>query len=402
MDGRYVVALPKDENVVTRLGESRVIAIRRLLATERRLSRDADLRKQYHSFMEEYLQLGHMRKIQDTSVRRCYLPHHPVVKEASTTTKVRVVFDASCKTSTGISLNDALFAGPIVQEDLREIILRCRIRQIMLVSDAEKMFRQIVVCPEDCRLPSIVWRFSHVHPIDTYELSTVTYGTKSAPLLATRVLKQLADDEGKRFPLAAKAVNEDVYMDDVITGADTVESVMRLRSELDQMLTSGGFRLRKWASNCSTVLEGIPAENLAIQDRDGIDLDPDPSVSTLGLIWIPKTDQFKFKFQVLVLDDTTLWTKRMILSVIASLFDPLGHLGAVIVRAKVFMQRMWRIGVDYKLGWDDIVPSDFAQQWKTFYKELHLLQDIKIPRCVTLPDAESAELHCFSDASSEA
>lgn len=114
MDGRYIVSLPKDEGFATRLGESRDIAFRRLLGTERRLARDADLRVQYVSFMEEYQRLGHMKKIDasvHSAVSRCYLPHHPVVKEASTTTKVRVVFDASCKTSSGVSLNDMLLVG---------------------------------------------------------------------------------------------------------------------------------------------------------------------------------------------------------------------------------------------------------------------------------------------------
>ncbi|XP_062542191.1 uncharacterized protein LOC134210180 [Armigeres subalbatus] len=109
-DGRYTVSLPKDEDVVSRIGESRDIAYRRFLGTERRLARDANLRQQYHQFMADYIQLEHMTKVKDTteSEKRCFLPHHPVIKEASTTTKVRVVFDASCKTSSGVSLNDAL------------------------------------------------------------------------------------------------------------------------------------------------------------------------------------------------------------------------------------------------------------------------------------------------------
>ncbi|XP_062714463.1 uncharacterized protein LOC134291126 [Aedes albopictus] len=125
-DGRYSVSLPKDEDIIWKLGESRDIAFRRFLGTERRLARDADLREQYHQFMAEYVQLGHMTKVEGTTdlAKRCYLPHHPVIKEASTTTKVRVVFDASCKTSSGVSLNDALLVGPIVQDDLRSIMLR--------------------------------------------------------------------------------------------------------------------------------------------------------------------------------------------------------------------------------------------------------------------------------------
>ncbi|XP_062703541.1 uncharacterized protein LOC134285998 [Aedes albopictus] len=197
-DGRYSVALPKDEDVISRLGESKEIAFRRFLGTERRLTRDANLRKQYVTFMEEYLQLGHMRRVEEDQepTKRCFLPHHPVVKEASTTTKVRVVFDASCKTASGLSLNDALLVGPVIQQDLRSIILRCCTKQIMLVADVEKMFRQIFIHPEDRPFQSILWRSSPVEEIGVYELNTVTYGTKPAPFLATRTLNQLAMDEG--------------------------------------------------------------------------------------------------------------------------------------------------------------------------------------------------------------
>ncbi|XP_062713797.1 uncharacterized protein LOC134290638 [Aedes albopictus] len=214
-EGRYTVALPKNDEMIARIGESRNIALRRLLATERRLARDTSLAKQYSSFMEEYLLLSHMEKVtNEDSTSRCYLPHHPVVKEASTTTKVRVVFDASCKTSTGISLNDCLLCGPTTQEDLRSIILRCRMKQIMMVADVEKMFRQILLRQEDRPLQCILWRSSSTEDVSAYELCTVTYGTKSAPFLATRTLNQLALDEEHRFPLAAKAIHEDTYVDD--------------------------------------------------------------------------------------------------------------------------------------------------------------------------------------------
>ncbi|XP_058826800.1 uncharacterized protein LOC131686822 [Topomyia yanbarensis] len=284
--GRYTVSLPKDEDAISRLGESRDIALRRLQGTERRLARDENLRKQYTDFMEEYLHLGHMRKVEEVatdSVKRCYLPHHPVVKDSSTTTKVRVVFDASCKTSSGLSLNDVLLVGPVIQEDLRSIILRSRTKQIMLVSDVEKMFRQINVCPEDRPLQCILWRNSSAEEISTYELNTVTYGTKPAPFLATRTLKQLVLDEESRYPLAAKADIEDTYMDDVITGADEVKTAIDLRVQLEAMTSNGGFRLRKWASNCPDVLNGIEEEELAIRSPEGIVLDPDPSIKTLGL-----------------------------------------------------------------------------------------------------------------------
>ncbi|XP_062714170.1 uncharacterized protein LOC134290953 [Aedes albopictus] len=405
-DGRYSVALPKDEDVISRLGESKEIAFRRFLGTERRLTRDANLRKQYVTFMEEYLQLGHMRRIEEDSepTKRCFLPHHPVVKEASTTTKVRVVFDASCKTASGLSLNDALLVGPVIQQDLRSIILRCCTKQIMLVADVEKMFRQIFIHPEDRPFQSILWRSSPVEEIGVYELNTVTYGTKPAPFLATRTLNQLAMDEGERYPLAVKAITEDTYMDDVITGCSNLEEARKLQNQLDEMTTSGGFRLRKWASNCAAVLHGVSDDNLAIRPADGINLDPDPSVKALGLTWLPGRDVFRFQFHVPPVDPDEVLTKRKVLSIIATLFDPLGFIGATTTAAKVFMQLLWTLEDEKgkKLDWDQPLPSTVGESWRKLHVQLPILNEIRIDRCVILPNAVEVELHCFSDASMKA
>ncbi|XP_062699574.1 uncharacterized protein LOC134284609 [Aedes albopictus] len=374
-DGRYTVPLPKNADILPNLGESREIAYRRLLGTERRLARDENLRKQYVAFMEEYLTLGHMRKVDGTdeeSCKRCFLPHHPVVKEASTTTKVRVVFDASCKTSSGVSLNDALLVGPVVQEDLRSIILRSRTKRILLVSDVEKMFRQILITPEDRPLQSILYRFSPDKEVTVFEMNTVTYGTKPAPFLATRTLKQLATDEESNFPLAARAIREDVYMDDVITGTDDVGTAICLRNQLTEMMESGGFKLRKWCCNIPAVLEGVPTENLAIQDTNGVELDSDQAVKTLGLTWMPITDTLRFQFQFPPLELDVPLTKRRILSLIATLFDPLGLIGVTTVSAKIFMQQLWTLqdANGKGLDWDQPVPPTVGEAWQRFLQAL--------------------------------
>ncbi|XP_062538614.1 uncharacterized protein LOC134206888 [Armigeres subalbatus] len=360
-NGRYTVTLPKEEGAIQRLGESKDIAIRRLQGTERRLARNANLHKSYHDFMEEYESMGHMEKVERaalTTKRRCFLPHHPVFKEESTTTKTRVVFDASCATSSGVSLNDVLLTGPIIQDDLRSIIMRSRTKQIMLVSDVEKMFRQIWVHPEDRPLQCILWRSNPQDDISVYELKTVTYGTKPAPYLATRALKQLAVDEATAYPLESRALSEDTYMDDVITGSNTVEDACELQKQLSEITGKGGFRLRKWASNSPKVLEGLSQENLAIQAGDGINLDPDPSIKTLGLIWMPKSDQLNFHFNIPLKRPNQQICKREVLSVITTLFDSLGLLGAAITAEKILMQSLWKYRDEGNraLDWDQPIP----------------------------------------------
>ncbi|XP_058827822.1 uncharacterized protein LOC131687746 [Topomyia yanbarensis] len=407
-DGRYTVLLPRDEVALARMSESRDIAFRRLEALERRLSKDPELRKQYNQFMAEYLELGHMRKVSvapDEEGTHCYLPHHPVDKQESTTTKVRVVFDASCKTSSGTSLNDALLVGPVIQDDLRSIILWSRTKQYMVVADVEKMFRQIQIDEGDMPLQRIMWRVDRAEEVSIFELTTVTYGTKPAPFLATRTLKQLAMDEQAQYPLAARAAIEDVYMDDVLTGADEAEAALELRIQLDEMMDKGRFRLRKWASNCPMVLQGIPEENLAEKwQAKEIQLDPDPEVRTLGLVWLPVDDVLMFRFKIQELDPVGKLSKRKVLSIIATLFDPLGLVGAVITTAKIFMQLLWCLkdGNGRTLDWDSPLPSRVDTEWRDFHSQLPLLNSLRIDRCVIKPKAVTIELHFFSDASERA
>jgi hypothetical protein len=120
------------------------------------------------------------------------------------------------------------------------------------------MYRQIVLDPRDTHLQRILWRADRNEPLKTYELKTVTYGTSSAPFLATRCLKQLAEDEGERFPRAAEVVMRDFYVDDLISGTGNVDDALQLQGELREMLTKSGFWLRKWTSNHPALLEKFP------------------------------------------------------------------------------------------------------------------------------------------------
>ncbi|XP_055584930.1 uncharacterized protein LOC129737791 [Uranotaenia lowii] len=267
-EGRYCVRLPTKRDILDKLTDNRRTALRRFHMLESKLNRNQNLKQQYDSFMDEYESLGHMQKVLDPDQppTPCYhLPHHAVVREESTTTKVRVVFDASCKTPNGPSLNSALMIGPIVQEDLRSIIMRSRLRPVMVIADIKQMYRQILVHEDDTPLQRIVWRASPDAPMWTYELKTVTYGTASAPYLATRVLQQLADDECDQFPEAARVLKRDFYVDDLFSGADSVDEAVYLRKQLHALLIKGGFELRKWASNMPAVLEDVTPDNRALQ-----------------------------------------------------------------------------------------------------------------------------------------
>lgn len=151
--GRYTVRLPFDSSK-PELGESATAAIRRFKAMKRKFSIDPELKQHYQQFMTEYEALGHMEKIPPCEVavapeQSFYLPHHGVWKVDSETTKLRVVFDASSKSASGVSLNDRLLVGPNVNESLFNVFTRWRTYKIAFCADIEKMYRQVLVAKED-------------------------------------------------------------------------------------------------------------------------------------------------------------------------------------------------------------------------------------------------------------
>lgn len=180
--GRYVVKLPIKEPEMRKLGDSRSIALNRLKGLKRRFQYDPTLKLQYSQFIEEYLALSHMRRVDppigENSVS-LYLPHYCVFKETSQGSKLRVVFDASCASISGTSLNVVLMIGPVVQPDLASVMLRFRTFIYVFSADMIKMYRQILIDLSQACLQRILWRNNPTDNVITYEL-TVTYGTSSA------------------------------------------------------------------------------------------------------------------------------------------------------------------------------------------------------------------------------
>ena len=177
------------------------------------------------------------------------MPHHPIIKKSSLTTKLRTVFDTLTNTSNDISLHESLMVGPMIQEDLLSILLRFRSHIYAVIADMAKMYRQISLHPNNRIFQKILWHMNPKKPIKTYKLHTVTHGVSSSSFLATRTLKQLADDGADAYPQASIILKEDFYVDDLLTKAKTIEEAKQLISELISISQAGGFQLRQWASN---------------------------------------------------------------------------------------------------------------------------------------------------------
>lgn len=395
--GRYCVRQPRHPDFDVMIGESKAAAQRRFNLLEKRLRQNPTLSEEYHNFMKEYLSLGHMRLAADQGSCKSkgfYLPHHPVVKESSATTKVRVVFDASSKTSTGFSLNDALHVGPVVQDSLLSIMLRFRTYPIAVVADIEKMYRQVLMQQCDVPYQKILWRFNAAEPVQEYELLTVTYGLAPSSFLATRTLQQLADDEGTSYSLAEPILRKNFYVDDCLGGAESIEEAVKLRDELIDLLQRGGFTLRKFTSNKLEVLNGLSAAQIGTQSP--LTFVAHETVKTLGIGWQPEHDTLVFNSKIAHPLGGHV-TKRSILSAIAQFFDPLGLIAPVIVHAKLLMQELWLMNCD----WDQPIPPSFQEKWEMYYREMSKIAEFQTARYVFLPKA-LVELHTFCDASESA
>ncbi|KAK9694856.1 Pao retrotransposon peptidase [Popillia japonica] len=359
--GRFIVKLPfkRDPNSI---GDTYSVALKRFHNLEKRLNKDVDLKMQYADFLDEYLKLRHMKSIPSSetlldTTPHYYLPHHAVLKPFSTTTKLRVVFDGSAKSSTGISLNDLLMVGPTIQDDLFSITLRLRTYPIVLTADIAKMYRQVLLDKSDSRFQRIFWRNDPRQPVQTYELSTVTYGTASASYLAIRCIRvyQLAQEKSLEFPVGSRISSQDFYVDDLITGCNTTEEAIDIINQTTSLLSKGGFELRKWCSNKAEIFTNanVPTsiESLHLLDKE--------NVKKLGLLWNSQRDALLYnapepKFNTRV-------TKRSfcILSYIASLFDPLVLVGPTIFIGKILIQKLWQANPN----WDESVPSSIYSQF---------------------------------------
>ena len=392
-EGRFIVSIPLKASASV-LGDSKQTAKRQFLNLERKFVGQPKLKQMYVDFMKEYNELSHMSLYNPSENEHVfYSPHHGVLREESVTTKLRVVFNCSAISTSGESYNSIQMVGPTVQDDLQSILLRFRQHAYVFSADMCKMYRQILVKEEFRPLQLILWRSDPEASLQTFALNTVTYGTTSAPFLATRCIKQLAVEFESQLPLASKVVGRDFYVDDLLSGADTIEEAISLCHDVCLILESGCFELRKWKSNNSNILNYIKANS---DSTDVHQFSAPEACKTLGMVWSCVNDTLSFQINCSQLIGKV--TKRVILSETAKIFDPLGLVSPVVVTAKIMLQSLWL----FKLSWEEEVPVELGRKWVQFRADLQNLNSMKIQRHVSSKYPAFIELHGFSDASKDA
>ena len=216
---------------------------------------------------------------------------HVVQKESSATMKVRAIFDASAKSTTNVSLNDTLLIRPTVHPPLIDVHLRFHFHRIALTTDVSKMYRAIQLANSNKDLHRFVWRQSPNDLLKDYQMTRATFGVSSSAFVANIAVKQNALDYAEEFPMASKAAQESFYVDDCLSGADSVEEATKLQWQLHNLFHKGGFLLHKWNSNALIVLRHVPDKY-----KDPLSLlvisDFERYTKMLGIEWNAKLDHF--------------------------------------------------------------------------------------------------------------
>ena len=393
---RYEVGLPVKENVVD-LPDNREAARRSFAAFERRMRNDDELRRAVSATMEETLRNGHAVKVPPdyrTNGRVWYLPYH-AVRNPNKPGKIRLVYNAAARYR-GMALNDVLRKGPDLTTLLLAVLLRFRERRIGVSADIRKMFYQVLVPKADRSLFRFLWRRPGTQdPVETYEMTVHIFGAVSSPAVCNFALQRLMSDAPSDLKGVAGRIASDFYVDNFLSSFDCEKEALVTCQGLTRLLNTGGFELAQFLSSSRLVIESLPSSIWVDPELD-IDLEGLPTERTLGYLWNCQTDAFVFHFK----STPEAETKRLILAAVSSVFDPLGLVAPVVLTAKIILQDVWRL----KLEWDETVPTDVLTRWHRWTEEIPLLEEVTVRRShLTQPQSNyrSVQLHAFADASKD-
>lgn len=392
-EGRYSVSLPWKSEEQSRLLKSNFdTAMKRLKSLSRKLSSQPALHEQYDAALREMEDSGVVEEVSSKEIDSqnpvFYMPHRPVIKEASASTKVRPVFDASAKGPNGLSLNDCMETGPNLLPNLVEILVRYRKWPVALVADIQKAFLQISVRPEDRDVHRFLWDLDGV--VRVMRLVRVPFGNRSSPFILNATIKFHLG----KFPATTVVdeLSDNLYVDDWLSGADGEDDAACMVEEANDIMSKCSMNLTKWGSNKKVVLDQA-LFNLSDKSAHMSNL------KVLGLRWSPEEDCFMF--DGLILEQGLVITKRVVLSLIARLYDPLGFLTPFVIKLKCLFQDLWRLGVE----WDSEVPEELGSLASSWIDDLSLLRGWRIPRPYSLgpwSKIVNLQLHAFGDASERA
>ncbi|KAL7830822.1 hypothetical protein SRHO_G00319490 [Serrasalmus rhombeus] len=356
-DGHYSLNLPFRKPDVL-MPNNRQVAEQRLQSLKRKMKRDEQYKQDDIAFLNDIFENNYAEEIPQEDLAQppgkvWYLPHHGVYQPKRK--KLRVVFDCAASFH-GVSLNTALLQGPDLTNSLIGVILRFRKEPIGIMADVKPMFHQVRVAKSDVNYLRFLWwpqgdtsRSPREHRMLVY-----IFGAWSSPSIASFALQKTATDNEIHFlPQVAETIWHNFYTDDCAKSVTKESDAIQLVKDLTSLCSKGGFQFTQWVSNSRAVLASIPVEHRA-KGIKSLDLDKDslPVERALGLQWCMDSDNFQFNINL----GQKPHTHRGILSVVSSIFDPLGFFAPLILPAKQLQQELCNRG----FGWDEPLPQSVS------------------------------------------
>ncbi|XP_062710881.1 uncharacterized protein LOC134288963 [Aedes albopictus] len=402
-NGRYTTSLLWKYDDV-RLPNNKPMALRRHNCLVKRMKREPTLGETLKNKIADYVRKGYIRKLAHQEMhqpgnRVWYLPIFPVFNE-NKPGKVRIVWDAAAAVG-GTSLNSVLLKGPDRLEPLPFVLYKFRERRVAICGDIEEMFHQVRMNEEDQQSQRFLFqdKVDATEP-DEYVMTVMTFGATCSPSSANFVINQNAERFEGQLPEAARAIRKCHYVDDMLASVDTEFEAIQLAEDVRFIHQQGGFKMRGWISNSPTVTTALNSENSL---GKSLDLNKEIALEkVLGMWWNTDTDEFQFKLSkerhVDLLSGAKHPTKRELLSMLMSVYDPLGLIANFLMPLKLLLQEIWRSGV----SWDEPIEFRHMQKWRAWLNYLPQAGSVRIPRCYTMGrtyENLSIELHTFVDAS---
>ncbi len=398
-EGRYCLKLPYKNKEVC-LPNNFAVAKQRIQGLRRKFLNSKHLHQEYAGYMntlisKNYAELVPQQQLHGEKGKVWYIPHHGVHHPRKGS--LRVVFDCGA-TFQGTSLNRELLPGPNLTSSLLGVLLRFRNEVVAFMGDIQAMFHQVKVAEEDRDFLHFLWwpDGDITQDLREYRMTVHLFGAVSSPSCASHALRKTAEDNQSEFlEEVVQSVKQNFYVDDCLKSSATEEEAIQMIRDLTALCQKGSFILEKWISNSRVVLQAISEEKRA-KDLKELDLDRDslPLERALGLQWCVETNSFRFKMEM----KQQSLTRRGMLSVTSSVYDPLGFLAPVTLPAKMMQQELCRRGC----GWDDDLPKDILPRWKRWLEDLDQLSAFNVARCIKpvgFGKVKHAQLHHFADAS---
>ena len=385
VDGHWETGLiwKRDE---IQMPDSKANAIRRLESMERKMDKNPVFAAEYLKKIQSYEDSGYARMLtsEEAAVktpRTWYLPHFGVLNP-NKPGKMRFVFDAAAKTR-GVSFNDFMLTGPDLLPSLPGCLIRFRQRKIGFSGDIKDFFHRIKIRAEDQDSQRFLFRgMDRDREPDEYVMQVSIFGSACSPFTSLAAKKKNAEKFEAEFPEAAVAIVYRHYMDDYIDSADSADAAIKLINDVIEVHRRGDFHIGKFISSSKDVLQGIPSD-CANDSTQILTFDGDMGIErVLGLSWNSNEDElgFNLKFHKVspeIVNGERRPTKREVLKVVMSIFDPLGLLAHFTVKGKILLQDIWRSGI----GWDDQLTDEACSKWQRWIGQLEEVRRLKIARC---------------------